>query len=116
LQGTPIPTGSLALAGIMSQYQSSYQLLPRDLNDIVLSGNPPVLSSVLFQFNITPSSFDVSFNTLNSGNSIIYYGTTTELGSVASDATDDNHSPAFADGINCCNIVLRESSVGEQHR
>lgn len=87
IAGTPIPSGKIGLVGIMSQYLSSYQLLPRDLNDFVLSGNPPVLLSTPFQHNITTTSFDVYFQTQNPGNTIIHYGLTPSLGNVVFDNT-----------------------------
>ncbi len=90
IAGTPIPGGAIDIIGIMSQFQSTYQLLPRDLSDLVAQGNPPVFTSTLFQHNITTSSFEVSFNTQNPGNTILYYGTTTALGSMVSNATLTN--------------------------
>lgn len=87
IAGTPIPNTPLDIIGIMSQYQTTYQLIPRDLNDFVLAGNPPVFTNALSQSNITTTSFDVSFNTLNPGTTVIYYGTTQAFGSEMSDAT-----------------------------
>ncbi|HMX05351.1 MAG TPA: phospholipase D-like domain-containing protein [Chitinophagales bacterium] len=90
IDGTPIPAEPVFITGIMSQYApggtGGYQLLPRDLADISTGGNPPVISSVLTQTDITTSSFTVNFNTLYEGNTIIYYGTTMSLGSTASSA------------------------------
>ncbi|MCS6917308.1 MAG: phospholipase D-like domain-containing protein [Chitinophagales bacterium] len=85
IAGTPIPSGKIGLIGIMSQYQSSYQLLPRDLNDFVLSGNPPVLLTTPYQYNIKPTSFDLYFQTQNPGSTLVYYGLTPALGSLVSD-------------------------------
>ncbi|MFN0275046.1 MAG: phospholipase D-like domain-containing protein, partial [Chitinophagales bacterium] len=91
IDGTPIPEDAVSITGIMSQYAPSgsggYQLLPRDLTDLAPPGNPPVISSILTQTNITTSSFTVNFSTLYEGNTIVYYGTTSALGSTASDAT-----------------------------
>lgn len=90
IDGTPIPTDEVSVTGIMSQFApggtGGYQLLPRDLADISTGGNPPVFSTGLTQTDITTSSFTVNFSTLNPGNTIIYYGLTTALGSVSSDA------------------------------
>ncbi len=90
IDGTPIPIEEVSITGIMSQFApggtGGYQLLPRDLSDISTGGNPPVISSSLTQTAITSTSFTVNFNTVNDGNTIIYYGLTTALGSVASDA------------------------------
>lgn len=90
IDGTPIPSDAVSITGIMSQYDPSgvggYQLLPRDLGDIAPPGNPPVISTVLSQTNITTSSFTVNFSTLYEGNTIIYYGLTNPPASVTSDA------------------------------
>ncbi len=88
IDGTPIPEVEVSVTGILSQYApggtGGYQLLPRDLTDISTGGNPPVISSALTQTDITTSSFTVNFNTITDGNTIIYYGLTTALGSVFS--------------------------------
>lgn len=91
IDGTPIPTDPVSITGIMSQYApggtGGYQLLPRDLSDISTGGNPPVISTPLTQTNITTSSFTVNFSTLNTGTTIVYYGTTMALGSNVNSAT-----------------------------
>lgn len=92
--GTPIPVGDVDIVGIMSQFNSTYQLLPRDLNDFITAGNPPIFATSLQQSNISTNAFTVSFNTLNNGNTIIRYGTTpTNLSLETIDATQtQNHS------------------------
>lgn len=35
IDGTAIPAGTVSIYGLMSQFNTSYQLIPRDLNDIV---------------------------------------------------------------------------------
>lgn len=99
--GTQIPVGPVTIRGIMSQFCSSpavgcttgYQLLPRDLADFIVAGNPPVFTTPLLQSNITTTSFDVSFQTQNAGNTIIRYGQSpTNLNLVISDnAQMTNH-------------------------
>ena len=84
LVGTPIPSGNIGLRGIMGQFTATYQLLPRDLADIIQVGNPPVLTTTLQQSNITTTGFTVSFNTQNQGNTIVRYGLTNALGSEVS--------------------------------
>ncbi len=83
IDGTAIPEDDVNVTGIMSQYapggSGGYQLLPRGLADISTGGNPPVISSILSQSNITTSSFTVSFETLYEGNTIIYYGTNEDV-------------------------------------
>lgn len=103
LVGTTIPVGPVDIIGILSEYNlgtytgTSYQLLLRDLNDIVYAGNPPLITTPLDQKNITITSFDVSFLTQNQGNTIVKYGLTpTALSSTVSSATmTTNHSVAL---------------------
>ncbi|MEI7802175.1 MAG: phospholipase D-like domain-containing protein [Bacteroidota bacterium] len=90
---TPIPAGNFDIVGIMSQYQTTYQLLPRDLNDFITIGNPPVFTTSLTQTNISTTGFTVSFQTQNQGNTIVRYGLTNALGSEVMDAIQTtNHS------------------------
>ncbi|HZF99487.1 MAG TPA: phospholipase D-like domain-containing protein [Chitinophagales bacterium] len=91
--GTPIPGGDVDIVGIMSQFNATYQLLPRDLADFITAGNPPVFTTSLQQSNIAQNSFTVSFNTLNNGNTIVIYGTNpSSLTQVAADnAQTTNH-------------------------
>lgn len=94
IAGTPIPAGPINVRGIMGQFRATYQLLPRDLNDFLYDGNPPILTSVLTQSNIQTSGFTVNFTTLNEGNTTIKYGLTKdlELGEFSDDNLTTNHS------------------------
>ena len=68
LVGKLIPMGPVTLVGISSQHSyaippvGDYQILPRDTNDIIQSGNI-VFTSGVTQSNITTSSFDLSWST-----------------------------------------------------
>lgn len=77
--GTPIPTEYLNLVGIMSQFTTTYQLLPRGLSDFEFIGNPPVFTTSLQQSNLSTTGFTVSFSTLNPGTTQIQYGLTDAL-------------------------------------
>lgn len=98
IAGTAIPTDAVDVTGIMSQFDFSspsdgYQLLPRSLSDFDAPGNPPIISTPLTQSNLATTGFTVSFETLEDGNTILYYGTTEAMGSTASDpALSTSHS------------------------
>ncbi|MFM2049189.1 MAG: hypothetical protein RI955_1737, partial [Bacteroidota bacterium] len=107
LVGTPIPNVPVDVVGILSEYNvgtytgTSYQLILRDVNDIMYIGNPPVLLTSLIQSNITKTSFDVSFKTQNNGNTIVKYGLTpTALTSVAQSATLTTNHTVSLSGLN----------------
>ncbi len=96
LVGTTIPTGAVSLVAVCSQYQTIYQLLPRDLNDIFLSSqfyitNPPS------QNNLSTSGFDVNWETNLSGSTFIKYGITPslELGILNGAGGSTNHTVAI---------------------
>ncbi len=91
LVGTEIPLASLELTGIVSQFNSQYQLLPRDLNDVEISDNF-FISSSPEQSDLTENSFTVRWSTNAAGNSIIRYGTTPALGEevLNNDSTTDH--------------------------
>jgi len=87
LSGTAIPTTLVDVIGIMGQYQTTYQLLPRDLNDILYYGAFPVVTSELSQSNVDTTSFTVEFTTLHAGNTVVRYGLTPTMDNELSDAT-----------------------------
>lgn len=80
--GQQIPTGNLNLAGIVSQFSynqndvtTGYQLLPRDLNDLMLTGAVNIISPVTVQ-NITKSGFTLSWKTDSEAIPEVIYGAT----------------------------------------
>ncbi|MGC9354178.1 MAG: phospholipase D-like domain-containing protein [Mariniphaga sp.] len=80
--GQQIPTGNLNLAGIVSQFSynqndvsTGYQLLPRDLNDLMLTGSVNIISPVTVQ-NITKSGFTLSWKTDSEAIPEVIYGAT----------------------------------------
>ena len=98
LENTLIPMGPVTLIGISSQHTYStppvgdYQVLPRDSNDIIQSGNI-VFTSAVNQTNITTSSFDLSWSVSSNSSSNCNYGTTTTLGtSVNNGGNTQNHT------------------------
>jgi len=97
LVGQPIPSGAVSLIAVCSQYQTVYQLLPRDQNDIFISSSfymtsPPV------QQNISASGFDVNWTTNLPASSFIEYGLTPalELGILNGTSGSTNHTVTLA--------------------
>ncbi len=86
---TPAPQGAFDLVGVVSQFKSSspfiggYQVMPRFAADIVSSG--PIIATSPIESNLTPTSFTVSWTTVNNGSTRLRYGTTAayELGLLA---------------------------------
>jgi phosphatidylserine/phosphatidylglycerophosphate/cardiolipin synthase-like enzyme len=98
LVGSPIPSGEVDLIGIVSQfkygtpYNSGYQIIPRDINDLISEDVPLILTPVIGS-NITTNSFTVYFNTVRNGNSEVSYGKTEELelGNITQDKDTTEH-------------------------
>lgn len=120
IAGTPIPVGNIGLLGIMSQFCSSpangcttgYQLLPRDLNDFILAGNPPVFTAAPGQANISTDAFSVYFETLYPGSTILYYGATSALGAQVTDAALVTNHDLFIGGLEPATLYfVRAASV-----
>lgn len=95
--GTPIPGGNINLIGILGEYNGTFQLQPRALNDMLESG--PKFITPLIQSNISQFGFDVSFNTEFPGSTTIRYGKTASLGTVLSSATLDTAHFAQLSGL-----------------
>lgn len=107
LVNTLIPMGPVTLIGISSQHtynfgcphtsgvcpaSDGYQILPRDSNDIIQSGNI-VFTSAVNQTNITTTSFDLSWSTSSNSTSNCNYGLTTALGNTINNGgSTQNHT------------------------
>lgn len=85
ISNTPIPSYPFSLVGIMSQYSSSppfntgYQILPRDLNDIITSSGP-VITGLPLESNVTQTSITLSFNTVPAGDTKVKYFVSDSIG------------------------------------
>jgi phosphatidylserine/phosphatidylglycerophosphate/cardiolipin synthase-like enzyme len=88
---TPAPQGTFDVIGVVSQYKAAspyiggYQMMPRFSADIISSG--PLFATLPVESNLAPTSFTISWTTVNDGKTRLRYGTTTsyELGVLAPD-------------------------------
>lgn len=85
LVGQTIPTGKFDVVGVVGAYKtsapydaSSYQLLPRNVYDIITDLKPFVLNPVVVS-QVTQNSFKVYFETMHEGNTEVRYGLTQSL-------------------------------------
>lgn len=51
LVGTAIPSGTITIRGLMGQFNTNYQIVPRDLNDIIPFVAPPIEINVVLNGN-----------------------------------------------------------------
>jgi phosphatidylserine/phosphatidylglycerophosphate/cardiolipin synthase-like enzyme len=102
LVGTLIPTSTVDVIGILSQFDyadpnAGYQLLPRDENDIILGGTI-AFTTPLDVTGLTQSGFTLNWETNMAGTTQMLYGYTTALELGVYNGTAGNvtsHSLAF---------------------
>jgi phosphatidylserine/phosphatidylglycerophosphate/cardiolipin synthase-like enzyme len=91
LAGNNIPGGLLDIVGIISQH-STYQLIPRTSADLIVYPGPQITSTPAIT-SVTDSSFTIYWPTYFPGNSVVYYGSTINLGdSVVNSVQTTSHS------------------------
>lgn len=79
IANTLIPPYPFSIVALCSQYDptppylSGYQILPRDLNDLIVTQNGPIINSVPIESNITPTSITLTFTTLYAGDTKVKY-------------------------------------------
>lgn len=85
LVGQTIPTGKFDLIGALGAFKSSppydassYQILPRNVYDIISDLKPFILQPIVVS-QITQTSFKIYFETMHKGNTEVRYGLTQSL-------------------------------------
>lgn len=79
IANTTIPAYPFSVVALNSQYKTSspyfggYQIIPRDLSDIIITSGGPVISSSPVESNITRSSVTLSFTTVSAGDTKVKY-------------------------------------------
>ena len=112
LVGQSIPTAAVTIIAVCSQYQTSYQLLPRDMNDIFISSIFYITSQPQSQ-NISTSGFDVNYTTNLPGSTYIEYGKTPllELGVLNGTGGSSNHSVTISGALSAEVYYVKAFSV-----
>jgi len=95
IAGTAIPTGPITLTGLVGQYNTNYQIVPRDLNDIVTYVAPS------FEINVLVEGVTV----LTNGNSFIGNTAVTNFTIENLGTLDLNVSGATINGVNSGDFV-----------
>lgn len=105
LVGYAIPGSPVTMTGLCSQYGNSYQVLPRDSNDLILSNTIAIITQP-FPENISTTGFDVRWETDMPGNTFVMYGITPalELGVVTGPLNTTSPSVTLS-GMNPSEVV-----------
>lgn len=81
IANTPTPTTKFDMIGVLGQFTSNYQIIPRMVDDIIIEGaGPRIVTTAPYESNITSTSLKISWITDAPGNSIIKYGPTSSYG------------------------------------
>ena len=106
LNGSPEPPDGFTLVGLLKQYDSSspyttgYELLPRDLGDVIPPDSGPGIPAPADVRNVTATAADILFDTTLPGSSEVEYGPDTGYGLTAGDSTASETSHAVhLDGL-----------------
>jgi phosphatidylserine/phosphatidylglycerophosphate/cardiolipin synthase-like enzyme len=94
LANMPVPSSVFDMVGVLGQYKTDYQLMPRSGEDIILeSGMPKILSAPPYESNITQTSLTFTWKTDLPATSVVRYGASSSYGLQAGDsARVINHS------------------------
>ena len=103
--GQVLPTGSIDLIGISSQYITDYQILPRDYNDFIIPPTIQIISPITVS-NIVTAGFKLSWLTDSLGSSQVRYGRTPnlELGYTAGAGNTNTHEVTLT-ALNPADII-----------
>lgn len=103
--GQVLPTGTIDIIGISSQYITDYQILPRDYNDFIIPPTIQIISPVSVS-DIVTDGFKLSWLTDSLGSSQVRYGITPnlELGYVNGPNNTSTHEVTLT-GLNPAAIV-----------
>ncbi|KUG08724.1 hypothetical protein [Solirubrum puertoriconensis] len=124
--GKALPSGKFDLIGIIGQHSPSgtptgYQLLPRLKSDMEVDGGMPSIVGTPVPTEIGKTGFTVHFNTINPGSTKVEYGTSSNLGSVITNAdittdhviTLSNLEPATVYYVRVSSTNAKGTSVSE---
>lgn len=79
IANTLIPSYPFSIVALNSQFKSGspyiggYQILPRDLSDIIITSGGPQISGIPMESNIAPTSVTISFTTISAGDTKVKY-------------------------------------------
>lgn len=93
LMGEVVPSPPVTMVGIVSQFWEVYQLVVRDINDLIILSEI-YLTSSLEMTNLSQTGFDLAWTTNVAGSTEILFGNTPdlELGRLATTDTSTEHS------------------------
>lgn len=94
LANMPVPSGAFDIVGVLGQFFSTYQILPRSVDDIRPHGKGPLITSAPRESHITANSLRINWTTGSTASGWVRYGRTNayELGVVGDTGASVSHA------------------------
>jgi phosphatidylserine/phosphatidylglycerophosphate/cardiolipin synthase-like enzyme len=100
IANTPTPTSTFDMIGVLGQFTTNYQFIPRLVDDIIVEGaGPRIVTSAPYESEISSTGMKISWVTDAPGTSIVKYGPTTAYGLEAGDATPKTQHAVTLSGL-----------------
>jgi phosphatidylserine/phosphatidylglycerophosphate/cardiolipin synthase-like enzyme len=75
IANTSVPSTSFDIIGVLGQYSSYYQIIPRSYDDIIVEGaGPRIITSTPYENSMTADSITFAWQTDAPGTTIVQYG------------------------------------------
>ncbi len=105
LANAPVPFGAFDMAGVLGQFFSTYQILPRSVEDITPHGKGPRITVAPKESYITQNSLRLNWATETPASGFVRYGRTTsyELG-IAGDTSSSTTQSVVLSGLSPATI------------
>lgn len=105
LANLPTPVGAFDMVGVLGQFASNYQILPRFIDDIVQEGaGPRIVSQTPYESNIMPTSLTFQWKTDVAGTSSVRIGKTNAYGTVVTDPNNVTDHQVVVTGLSSATI------------
>ncbi len=81
IANTPTPTSKFDMIGVLGQFTTNYQIIPRIADDIIVEGSGPrIVTTAPYESEITSTGMKFTWVTDAPGTSIVKFGPTTAYG------------------------------------
>ncbi|MEX1275954.1 MAG: phospholipase D-like domain-containing protein, partial [Bacteroidota bacterium] len=99
LANVPVPSGAFDMVGVLGQFFSTYQILPRSVDDVRPLGKGPLITVAPKESNITQNTLRVNWTTGSPASGFVRYGRTRayESGVAGDTASSMTHSVELSD-------------------
>jgi phosphatidylserine/phosphatidylglycerophosphate/cardiolipin synthase-like enzyme len=100
IANTPTPSSLFDMVGVLGQFTTNYQIIPRMVDDIIVEGaGPRIVTAAPYESEMTATGMKLSWVTDAPGTSIVKYGPTTAYGQEAIENTPKTQHAVTLTGL-----------------